>query len=130
MNVTEWSIYQDDPLGVTVHWVDRGIDTGAIAATEQIDVRPGATLESLRTDHQAAAARLLISVVRQVADGSAPATPQAPEDGRQYYRMHPHLRRVVEASSATGTTGAERGTHTRRRFARGGGPAGRRPRGR
>ena len=32
MNVTEWSIYHDDPVGVSVHLVDSGIDTGPIVA--------------------------------------------------------------------------------------------------
>ena len=38
MNVTEWSIYYDDPVGVTVHAVDPGIDTGEILLQETLTV--------------------------------------------------------------------------------------------
>ena len=41
MNVTEWSIYHDDPVGVTVHAVDPGIDTGPIHLRRTIAVKPG-----------------------------------------------------------------------------------------
>jgi phosphoribosylglycinamide formyltransferase 1 len=33
---------------VTVHYVDEGVDTGAVIATERVPVRPGDTLETLR----------------------------------------------------------------------------------
>ena len=62
MNVTEWSIYHDDPVGVSVHWVDSGIDTGAILARRPVAVALGDTLADLRVKHQQAAARLLVDV--------------------------------------------------------------------
>ncbi len=100
MNVTEWAIYQDDPLGVTVHWVDRGIDTGAIAAREQITVQPGATLESLRR-HQEAAARPGRGGPA-VAERSMPSTPRR----RGRASVLPHASpapNAVEAKLRTGT---------------------------
>ncbi|MDQ3632456.1 MAG: formyl transferase [Actinomycetota bacterium] len=102
MNVTEWSVYHDDPLGVSVHWVDPGIDTGAIVVREPIEVEPGDTLAELRTKHQQAAARLLVEASRLAFGGCAPDGAQRPEDGRQYYRMHPELRLTVERKLARG----------------------------
>lgn len=102
MNVTEWSVYHDDPLGVSVHWVDPGIDTGGIVARETIPVTHGETLADLRPKHQRAAARLLVEASRQALAGTVETVEQRPEDGRQYYRMHPELRRVVESRLARG----------------------------
>lgn len=102
MNVTEWSVYHDDPLGVTVHWVDPGIDTGAIVVREPIPVAPGETLADLRTKHQEAAARQLVEASRLAFGGSAQDRPQQPEEGKQYYRMHPELRLAVERKLARG----------------------------
>ena len=102
MNVTEWSIWHDDPVGVTVHTVDSGIDTGDILLQETIGVERGDTLHSLRAKHQISAARLLAAAVSGLEDGSLERRPQLPEEGRQYYRMHPELKRRVETKLATG----------------------------
>jgi folate-dependent phosphoribosylglycinamide formyltransferase PurN len=96
MNVTEWSIWHGDPVGVTVHMVDPGVDTGAIVVQEEIAIEPGDTLETLRAKHQELATRLLLEAARQIASGTAQPIAQRPEDGRQYYRMHPLLRAAVE----------------------------------
>ena len=69
MNVTEWSIYHDDPVGVTIHAVDPGIDTGDILVRESVPVRPGATLTSVRAQQQETSARLLKETVFAVLDG-------------------------------------------------------------
>ncbi|HKP91745.1 MAG TPA: formyl transferase [Thermoleophilaceae bacterium] len=96
MNVAEWAIYQDDPVGVTIHWVDPGIDTGAIAAREEIPLEPGDDLDAVRAKQQEKSAEMLVGVVRAVAEGDAQSLPQQPGEGRQYYRMHPVFREAVE----------------------------------
>ncbi|HEX4364958.1 MAG TPA: formyltransferase family protein [Solirubrobacteraceae bacterium] len=103
MNVTEWSLYHGDPPGVTVHIVDPGIDTGDILLREEIPCEPGATLESLRKLHQAAAARLLVTAALQLRDGTEQRTPQRADEGHQYYRMHRALRARVERDLAQRT---------------------------
>ena len=79
-----------------------GIDTGDVIAQRHVRVDRGDTLESLRPKHQAAAASLLLEAVEAIGNGTAESTPQALEAGRQYYRMHPALRAVVEAKLANG----------------------------
>jgi hypothetical protein len=100
MNVTEWSVLQGDPVGVTVHLVDAGVDTGEILLREQIRIAPGETFATLRRKHQDVAARLLVRAALQLRDGTSRPLPQAPSEGRQYYRMHPALRRRAEARLA------------------------------
>jgi phosphoribosylglycinamide formyltransferase-1 len=48
----------------TVHWVDEGIDTGAVIAAEEVPVLPDDTAETLRARVQAVEHRLLPQVVR------------------------------------------------------------------
>lgn len=50
----------------TVHYVDEGIDTGAVIASEQVPVQIDDTVESLRARVQAAEHRLLPQVVREL----------------------------------------------------------------
>jgi methionyl-tRNA formyltransferase len=103
MNVTEWSVLRGDPVGVTVHLVEPAIDTGAILLQERIELAPGETYESLRRKHQEVAARLLVSATKALADGTARPVAQGRDAGRQYYKMHPALRRVAERRLADQT---------------------------
>jgi phosphoribosylglycinamide formyltransferase 1 len=50
----------------TVHYVDEGVDSGAVIAAERVPVLPGDTPDSLRTRVQAVEHRLLPQVVRQL----------------------------------------------------------------
>jgi methionyl-tRNA formyltransferase len=106
MNVTEWSVLEGNPVGVSVHLVDPGIDTGPILLREEIALGPQETFASLRRKHQEVAARLLVSACLQLRDGTARPQPQTPDEGRQYYRMHPALRRRAEARLAERTAAA------------------------
>jgi phosphoribosylglycinamide formyltransferase 1 len=50
----------------TVHYVDEGVDTGAVITAERIPVRADDTAETLRARVQAVEHRLLPSVVREL----------------------------------------------------------------
>ncbi len=50
----------------TVHYVDEGVDTGAVIRAEPVPVQTGDTADSLRARVQAAEHRLLPSVVREL----------------------------------------------------------------
>ncbi len=41
-----WSFIEDTPKGVTIHFIDPGIDTGEILAQEEVDYEPDDTLRS------------------------------------------------------------------------------------
>ena len=50
----------------TVHYVDEGVDTGAVIATEPVPVLPGDTVETLRERVHEVEHRLLPEVVREL----------------------------------------------------------------
>jgi phosphoribosylglycinamide formyltransferase-1 len=50
----------------TVHYVDEGVDTGAVIAAESVPVREGDTVESLRARVQAVEHKLLPKAVREL----------------------------------------------------------------
>jgi phosphoribosylglycinamide formyltransferase-1 len=52
--------------GITVHWVDEGVDTGPVIAQVTIDVRRGDDEESLRARIQAAEKPLYVQAIREL----------------------------------------------------------------
>ena len=52
----------------TVHYVDEGIDTGAVIASERVPVLPGDDVATLRARVQAVEHRLLARVVRELVE--------------------------------------------------------------
>jgi phosphoribosylglycinamide formyltransferase 1 len=50
----------------TVHYVDEGVDTGAVIRAERVPVHPGDTVETLRARVQAVEHRLLPQTVREL----------------------------------------------------------------
>lgn len=64
--------------GASVIVVDNGVDTGPILAQERVDVLPDDTEESLHARIKPVERRLLIDVVRRIADGRLdPAVPDS-----------------------------------------------------
>ncbi len=72
-----WSYFEDDQTtGVTVHWLDDHLDTGDIIVQENLVVPRGSTALSLAATIAHAGARLLLTQLPSLADGTAPRKPQ------------------------------------------------------
>jgi methionyl-tRNA formyltransferase len=95
VDVTEWAALHGDTIAVTVHFVSEGVDTGAVLASRVIPVQRGDTLGLLRAKSAAVAAELLADVLTQLDKCSITAIPQRPDEGRQYFAMHPRLRQLA-----------------------------------
>lgn len=57
--------------GVTVHWVDEGVDTGPVIAQSEVAVRPDDDEDSLLGRIQAAEKPLYVQVIRELATENA-----------------------------------------------------------
>jgi hypothetical protein len=95
-----WAILQGDSqnVGVSVHWVDRGVDTGPILCVSHrqppLLFRSSDELEdSLFAE---CAVRLADAVRAVTIDNAPPTVPQDPKAGRQYYKMKRSLIAKVE----------------------------------
>jgi len=63
-----------EQTGVTVHYVDAGMDTGEIIAQEVVEMIPGETRDSLQAKIQKVEHQLYPRVVRMLLDGKKEAT--------------------------------------------------------
>jgi methionyl-tRNA formyltransferase len=96
MNVIEWTVFEGHAPAISVHFVDPGVDTGDVIVTEPIPLQSGDTLEAVRRRASAQQVDLLARTVSAALHSPLPRRSQRPQDGRQYFVMHPRLRAVAE----------------------------------
>jgi folate-dependent phosphoribosylglycinamide formyltransferase PurN len=95
IDVVEWPFLEGrqahPELGITLHLIDPGIDTGPIVTSRRVPIQRGDTLERLRTRYEPVMVDLLLEGIRLGRDGRLAPTPQDPAAGRQYFALHPRL---------------------------------------
>jgi folate-dependent phosphoribosylglycinamide formyltransferase PurN len=97
MDAVAWALLNNDPVICTLHMARPAVDTGEILAAAPVPFPPAQTL---RGRVKATQLELLLAAAAFAArTGRLPdATPQPPSPGRRFYRLHPHLKRVLDAS--------------------------------
>ena len=89
-----WSIIEGTPAGVTLHYIDEGIDTGGIIARREVPVEPVDTGESLYRKLEATALELFRETWPLIKAGRAQCLPQDKQAGTY------HRTRDIEAIDA------------------------------
>lgn len=106
MDVIEWAMLeagQSKPeVGISLHFMDRGVDTGPILLRQKVELKKGDTFESIRQRMQPMMVNLIIKGVCGLRDRPLKAKPQRPGDGKQYYVMHPRLQAVARSKINNG----------------------------
>ncbi len=77
----EWAVYHGDPVGVTAHFMDEGLDSGPIVNIRELDIVRGTTYQELRIALYRLQLSFMADTVRRVLDiGLSPAAlPAQPE---------------------------------------------------
>ena len=93
MDVVEWPILEGRPdhVGLTVHFMDRGVDTGDLLRVERIAPRAGETVARLRARFEPLMCEAIVNTCRDFLAGKIERRSQRAADGRQYFVMHPLL---------------------------------------
>jgi methionyl-tRNA formyltransferase len=89
-----WSIIEGTPAGVTLHYVDEGVDTGDIIDQREVRVAAEDTGETLYRRLENASVQLFQDCWGQIRSGKAPRRPQ-PEHGGSVHRVK-DLERIGE----------------------------------
>jgi methionyl-tRNA formyltransferase len=76
-----WSIVEKTPAGVTLHYVDEGVDTGDIVRQNIVPISSDDTGESLYHKLEAAALQLLQETWPEIESGEIERVPQCVEQG-------------------------------------------------
>jgi folate-dependent phosphoribosylglycinamide formyltransferase PurN len=97
MDAVAWTLLNNDPVICTLHMARPAVDAGEILAAAPVPFPPAQTLHDRVKATQLEL--LLAAAAFTVQTGRLPdATPQPPTPGRRFYRLHPHLKRVLDAS--------------------------------
>lgn len=101
LNAPSWAIYHGEQAhAVTVHWMDGGIDTGAIAYASEMAIDQDDTGLTLSAKCVRAGLPLLHDLLQAASADAIPRTPQ-PDGVRRYYgREVPHEGRLFWTESA------------------------------
>jgi methionyl-tRNA formyltransferase len=101
MDVVEWTAVEEKVnsvgFGVTLHFMDNGVDTGPILLKKKITPSKGATFEEIRAELETVMVELMLQGVRGLQEGSIISTPQLLKDGKQYFVMHPRIKEAAKA---------------------------------
>lgn len=85
-----WPLHNEEPenVGVTVHRLDAGVDSGPILARGKPAIEPGDDEDRLFAKAVKLGAELLCRAVRREAEGNARPLPQDLDSGREYRSVH------------------------------------------
>jgi len=98
LDALPWSVLKDDPVGLTAHFVDQGIDTGPVLLFEEVAPQPGDNLIRLRQRVDAKKPEVFLKAVRGLVAGTIEPAPQHPSDGVHHRPMT--FDELVEAERA------------------------------
>ena len=100
MDVVEWPILEHGSatanLGLTVHFMDKGVDTGDVLAQRETVFHDLDTFRRVRDRMEPQMVRLMVETVIGLRDGTVNRTKQRVDSGRQYFVMHPRLYEIAE----------------------------------
>ncbi len=101
VDTPQWAILEGGAVGVVEHFVDESIDTGDIVAMRELRLKPGDNVgRVLYRNHYENKWQTCADALLMLSEGNAVRQRQHPEEGRQYFAMHPTLLALVEARLA------------------------------
>lgn len=96
MDAVGWALLHNQPIVCSLNLARPAVDAGEVVAAHPVSVAPVGTLAARVKTTQL---RLLLAGAAHVAaTGSLPDLTPQPAMGTQYYRLHPHLKRLLDAS--------------------------------
>ena len=97
MNALEWTIFTTGKASISVHFVEEGLDEGAILSTREIKDIKNQTIAQLRRKGRTAMAEELALTMKKITEQTVTPTEQKKEEGKQYFTMHKDLISLCEA---------------------------------
>jgi methionyl-tRNA formyltransferase len=97
-----WALYKDLPVGSTIHFVDKGIDTGAIIARRRLPIQRGMNYERIVRQVLTLSGGLMADTLERFEAGDVKAEAQDPAAGETLRVIPPELLEEAKAKLASG----------------------------
>lgn len=99
MDVVEWPILENNlqQIGMTVHFMDKGIDTGDILRIKRVKIEPNESIKQIRDRFEPMMCHEMVVTCLDYLNGKLERKQQKKGDGKQYFIMHPRLIELAEA---------------------------------
>lgn len=80
-----WELHEEaSEVGVTIHWINKGLDTGDIIAEQRMPTPAFSTVAGLQAELDLLGSNTLLSALEQIADGTAPRRRQSAASTKAY----------------------------------------------
>lgn len=102
MDVVEWPFLVDHEkpkLGITIHFMDKGIDTGPIILKKSLPVEHCQNIQELRIALEGIKIDALMETLKLHIKNSISLSKQLEQDGKQYYVMHKELLEIAKKNA-------------------------------
>ncbi len=96
VSTAEWSLFYENEVYLTTHFVDAGIDTGEIILRRKVRIDTGDSIEIVRKKCREQSVELLLDTFKLLINENIRIEKQIPSDGKQFYEMHPFFKQIVE----------------------------------
>lgn len=100
MDVVEWALLESKGrhprLGLSVHFMDQGVDTGPILLQKKIALEKKDTVVGIRARMLPMMVATMVSAVKGLRDDRLKPKLQNRRDGHQYFVMHSRLRAEID----------------------------------
>jgi len=95
MDVIEWALLDAKEvipkIGLSLHFMDKGVDTGPILFQKKFELRLGDSFDIIRQRMQPIMVNMILDGLCRLRDDTIQAEPQKKDAGKQYFVMHPRL---------------------------------------
>jgi folate-dependent phosphoribosylglycinamide formyltransferase PurN len=96
MDAVGWALLHNQPIVCSLHLARAVVDAGEVVAAHPVPIAP---VDTLAARVKITQLRLLLAGAAHVAaTGALPDLTPQPAAGTQFYRLHPHLKRLLDAS--------------------------------
>jgi methionyl-tRNA formyltransferase len=96
-----WALYKNLPVGSTIHFVDKGIDTGAIIARRQLPIQRGMNYERIVRQVLTLSGELMAETLERFEAGDVKAEAQGAAAGETLRVIPPELLEEAKAKLAS-----------------------------
>jgi len=95
MDTVVWAEWEKQPTGITLHYMDKGIDNGLILKVKPVQRKPDESIAHFKKRLELISLQSIVECVVSIRDESIQSYPQIIEDGKQYFVLHKRLEKAM-----------------------------------